>query len=185
MPAFRIVPRSAVYGDDSREEQRRSMPVAMPMQPHAGRPGTAAYNPHLALEQQNRQLKAALQKVLADRQRIVKEANAKLSALGGRVRQLEGFIRTGYSPNPQAPGRGQVDVGVPTHAMRNPNIYTTDGGQGAPPAQVFDPSAGNPHDSAGPPGTGARTVHESVRAAEDAIFYGRGDAAFYEGGEND
>jgi hypothetical protein len=77
------------------------------------------------------------------------------------------------------------DVGVPTHTLRNPNLYTTDGGRGAPPAQTSHASAGNPHDAAGAPHTQARTVEEAVRNAEDAIFYGRGDAAFYEGGEND
>jgi hypothetical protein len=130
-------------------------------------------------------LKGQLAKVHNDRVRIVNEANKKLGALVTRVRQLEGMLRTTYAPGVQVPGRGAVDVGVPTHTLRNPNIYTVDGARGAPPAQPVYAPAGNPYDAAGNPNDSAQTVHESVRAAEDAIFYGSGDAAFYEGGEND
>lgn len=185
--SIRLVPRSAVYGQTmedgtpSRAQQARSMPGVQMMNPHAGAPGTATQDPRLVIQQ----LRAVAQKIHNDRARIVKEANAKLGALANRVRQLEGFIRTSYAPGAQIPGMPPVDVAVPTHAVRNPNVYTVDGGRGAPPAQSMDPNAGNPHDSAGPPGTAARSHEETVREAQDALFYGRGDAAFYEGGEND
>jgi hypothetical protein len=164
------------------------MPVARPMPIQAGAPRDAATPAHIALQrlqQQNALLKNALAKVAADRARVVKEANTKLGALVTRNRQLEGLVRTAYSPGVQAPGRGPVSVGVPTHALENPNVQYVDGGRGAPAAVPFNPAAGNPHDAAGSPRDAAHPVHETVRAAEDAIFYGEGDAAFYSGGEND
>lgn len=181
--SFRFVPRSAVFGQTTVEPDG-SMPQARMMDPRAGRPGTQAQGAMPAV-QAVALLKGQLVKVHADRARIVKEANAKLGALVARVRQLEGALRVAYSPNAGTPGQGQVDQGVPTHALRNPNVYTTAGGRGAPPAQPLYDAAGNPGDAAGNPDSGAQSVHETVRAAEDAIFYGRGDSAFYEGGEND
>lgn len=182
--SFKFVRRSDVFGQTQHDPDRTSMPTAMPMRPGAGAPGDRA-RPAMPVTQQVELLKGALVRMKNDRDRIVAEANRKLQAFAGRVRQLEGLVRTAYSPGVQVPGSGQVDVGVPTHAMRNPNLYGTDGGRGAPPAQPFDPRAGNPRDAAGPPGDRAQTMHETVRAAEDAIFYGAGDAAFYDGGEND
>ncbi len=178
---FKFVKRSAAgypgYSDD--------MPVARPMPLQAGAPRDAAVPVHIALQQQNARLKNALAKVTADRARIVKEANAKLGALVTRNRQLEGLVRTAYSPGAQAPGVPPVGVGVPTHALRNPNVQYVDGGRGAPAAVPFNPAAGDPRDAAGPPNDAVSPARETVRAAEDAIFYGEGDAAFYSGGEND
>lgn len=186
MSGFRVVPRSAVFGQPSVDANgHESMPTAYTQALHTGR-GATASPAHPALVQ-IQVLKQALAKERADKQRIVKLANQRLSALLGHVRQLEGLVRTGYAPGAQvAGGRGPgFDVGVPTHAMRNPNLYTVDGARGAPPAQASHTPAGNPHDAAGAPHDRAQTAAETVRSAEDAIFYGRGDSVFYEGGEND
>lgn len=182
---FKFVPRSAVYGQTQHDPDRSSMPSAMPMRPNAGRPGTQAQAHAMPHAHQVELLKGAVVRLQQDRARIVKEANMKLGAMATKVRQYQEFIRTAYGPGVQVPGMPPVDVGVPTHALRNPYVATTDGGRGAPPAQSFNPNAGNPRDAAGAPGDRAQTVHESVRAAEDAIFYGEGDAAFYQGGEDD
>jgi hypothetical protein len=186
MSNFRIVPRSALYGQPTVDQNgTESMPAAYTQALHAGR-GTSVNPAHPALVR-IQALQQALAKAQADKQRIVKLANQRLSALMNRIQQLEGFVRTGYAPGAQAEG-GQgpgYDVGVPTHTLRNPYLRTVDGARGAPPAQASHTPAGNPRDAASSPGTGAQTVEASVRQAEDAIFYGRGDAAFYEGGEND
>lgn len=184
--SFRVVPRSAVYGASHTDGNGvESMPAAYTQALHAGR-GASVSAAHPAFVK-IQALQQALQRERVDKQRIVKLANQRLSALLGHIKQLEGYVRAGYAPGVQAAG-GQgpgYDVGVPTHTLRNPNLYTVDGGRGAPPAQPSHSPAGNPHDAAGASGTQARTVEEAVRNAEEAIFYGRGDAAFYEGGEND
>lgn len=186
MSSFRIVPRSAVFGQSHVDYNgTESMPQAYTQALGVGRgasvtAGGPAFVKIQALQQ-------ALARERSDKQRIVKLANQRLSALLGHIKQLEGYVRAGYAPGVQAAGGSGpgYDVGVPTHALRNPYLRTVDGARGAPPAQAAGAAAGNPHDAAGNPGTQAQTVEQAVRNAEDAIFYGRGDAAFYEGGEND
>lgn len=185
--SFRFVPRSAVYGQNiaedsvpSRTAQARSMPTARALPLRTGA-GPRVHQGAMPDAHQVELLKGEVVRLRQDRDRIVKEANAKLGALVGRVKQLEGYMRTAYAPGVQVPGRGQVDVGVPTHTLRNPYLYSVEGAKGAPPARMDPAHAGNPRDAAGAPGDTAHDAHETVRAAEDALFYGEGDAVFYQG----
>lgn len=81
-------------------------------------------------------------------------------------------IRVGWSPTPSTfnmPGQ-QTNIGVPTHALRNQNIYLTDGGDDSSTAvQQATPAAGQP---------------PVVQPLSNADFYGSPDA-FYSGGEDD
>ncbi len=178
---MKFVPRSAVFGPGAADS-----PVAQQQHLQVGPPPRA--QPFQADVHQVELLKGEVVRLRQQRDALVKEANTRLATQANRIRQLEGFIRqrigpmrVGYTSQPQTPGRPPVSVGVPTHAMRNPNVEMVNGGARAPVAVPMAPAAGNPHDSAGPANDAARSAHETVRMAEDALFYGQGDSAFYEG----
>lgn len=149
MSAFAKLMQMQAAQGRARQTSMPSMPVAVPA-------GTRAYT----AEQKVMLLQGALQKVTADRARIVKEANAKLGALASRVRQLEQHLRTAYAPGTQKT-TVPVQPDVPLTPMQ--------------PAAVQQAEAAQPMSDA----------QARVQAAEDALFYGNGDSAFYEGGEND
>lgn len=155
---MRFVPRSAVFGKTAEDVQAAQPQQAQRAPLRAVPQQQQAARPAQPSTQREQLLVQAVMKLKADRARIVNEANKKLGALAARVRQLEGALR-GYMPVPPAPAYAAMPNAVP--AAEQVVDMTP------PPAQATTPDA------------------ERVQAAQDALFYGRGDSAFYEGGEND
>lgn len=191
--SFKFLPRSAVFGVDP-TEGRAGLPARPGLRAVARRPAAVPRVPMAAPRAPTASMPAQavtriqqLQAALIQQRQITQKAVRQLGAYAARVRQLEQQLRVGYSPDvqqPSAPGTA-VDVGVPTRALRNPYLETSDGGRGAPPAVPVNASAGAPGTAAHAPGDRASDARATVRAAEDAIFYGDAEAAFYEGDEED
>lgn len=199
---FKIVPRSAVYGAAPEAgmpgtagpwPKSPNWPTVEPDRLRAGRGATVDYNatPHdhrvAMMNGEIVRLRKANQMLAQQNKAIVARANAQLGAMARQIQHLSGLpprgqpVRTAYSPQTQTPGKQPVDVGVPTHTLRNPYVEYVEGAHGAPPAAEQHEHTGNPRDAAGNPHDRAHAAHETVRAAEDAIFYGDGESAFYSG----
>jgi len=177
MAGFRIVPRSAVGGlPEPMAQPFRGTPTAQPDNATAARLA--------ALEENMRRMHAAYQQLATEHQKLKAATQNSVRSLAGRDQILAGHFEqmataVGYSPQPQGPGN---TPGVPTHAMRNPNVGVV-GGQQA--AQQYAQQAGAPGGMAPPPQ--AQSAQQTVQSAAEELFYGSNDAdaIFYSGGEGE
>lgn len=178
---MRIIGKRSGFGAASAQAM---VPMAHGMDPRAGNPGTAAADARIATLEAN-------VAALADAHNAAMQQNAQLKAhIGTLARQNQQFaqhfnglvraINVGYSPEPatNAPGQ-QISAGIPTHTYRGSTTRATlvNGAVGTPPAQPLNARAGAPGTAAGAPGTAA----QRLASAQDNVFYGDGDSAFYEG----